>query len=52
MPFVYAIVVDGVMRYVGKGSGKRHLDHMRIVQRGSHHGARYYPTNIVQLESA
>lgn len=33
MAFVYAIVVDGEIRYIGKGSGKRHLDHMRIVRR-------------------
>jgi hypothetical protein len=43
MASVYAIVVDGVIRYGGKGSGKRHLDHMRIVQRGTHHGAALLP---------
>ncbi|MGY8661758.1 hypothetical protein Q3C01_05235 [Bradyrhizobium sp. UFLA05-109] len=30
--YVYAIVVDGVIRYVGKGSGGRARAHMRIVR--------------------
>jgi hypothetical protein len=30
--YVYCIVVDDVVRYYGKGTGKRHLSHMRIVR--------------------
>lgn len=33
MAYVYAILVDGAIRYIGKGSGKRLLEHMRIVRR-------------------
>jgi hypothetical protein len=32
MAYVYAIVVDGKRRYIGKGSGKRHLTHMQMVR--------------------
>jgi hypothetical protein len=30
--YVYAIIVDGVIRYFGKGSGNRKLAHMRMVR--------------------
>jgi hypothetical protein len=30
--YVYAIVVDGVVRYIGKGSGNRTRAHMRLVR--------------------
>ena len=30
--YVYCIIVDDVARYYGKGTGKRHLSHMRIVR--------------------
>jgi hypothetical protein len=32
MAYVYAIVVDDVIRYIGKGSGTRARQHMRIVR--------------------
>lgn len=31
--YVYAIIVDGVVRYVGKGRGSRSLSHVRTVER-------------------
>jgi hypothetical protein len=30
--YVYAIIVDGIVRYIGKGSGKRSIAHMRLVR--------------------
>src|SRR6516162_4318183 len=30
--YVYAIIVDGIVRYIGKGSGNRKLAHMRLVR--------------------
>lgn len=30
--YVYAIQVDGIARYIGKGSNGRHLHHMKIVR--------------------
>lgn len=31
--FLYHIIVNGVVRYIGKGSGSRHLDHARKARR-------------------
>jgi len=32
MAYVYQIIVDGVVRYVGKGTGKRAISHIAIVR--------------------
>ena len=37
--FVYAILVDGIVRYIGKGSRSRHAEHMQTVRRIARHRA-------------